>query len=102
MPIKTRSRTAADRHRKRNCRQVRAEGAKPFRADPTSGAFVVRPEADVITCKTLRREARRVAFGLRLRQPLFEIRYLFLKARWQRQDSGRVTGARSSGHYDRS
>ena len=74
------------------------KGRSPFVLDPTSGALVVWPEADVIICKTLRREARRIAFGLRLRQPLFEIRYLFLKARWQRQHSGGVTAALSSGH----
>jgi hypothetical protein len=47
--------------------------------DPASGTLVVRPEADAIIRKALRREARRVTLRLRLSQPLFEASYLLLK-----------------------
>lgn len=58
------------------------EGRSAFMFDPATRTLVVRPEADLVICKTLRREARRIAFRLRLRQPLFEIRYLLLKLRY--------------------
>jgi hypothetical protein len=58
------------------------EGRSAFMFDPATRTLIVRPEADLIICKALRREARRIAFRLRLRQPLFEIQYLTLKVRY--------------------
>ena len=50
--------------------------------DPTTGALIITPDRDLKIRKALRREARRIAFGLRLRKPLFEIKYFVLKARY--------------------
>ena len=58
------------------------EGRSAFMFDPATRTLVVRPEADAVISKALRREACRIAFRLRLRQPLIEIRYLLLKLRY--------------------
>jgi hypothetical protein len=50
--------------------------------DPASGTLVIRPEADTVIQETLRREARRLAFYFRLRQPIIEVRYFVLKLRY--------------------
>src|SRR5260221_7531977 len=60
----------------------RPQQRERFTVDPATGALIISPELDLIICKTLRREARRIAFRLRLRQPLFEINYLALKVRY--------------------
>jgi hypothetical protein len=51
------------------------QGSSAFMFDPASGTLIVRPEAEAVISQALCREARRIAFRLRLRQPGLEIRY---------------------------
>lgn len=46
------------------------------------GTLIITPDRDLEIRKALLREASRIAFRARLRQPLFEIKYLALKARY--------------------
>lgn len=65
-------------------------------ANPAERALIISPDLDLKIRKALRREARRIAFRLRIRQPFFEISYLALKLRYASlRIIGRLAGSAS-------